>query len=153
MRSGSKRPMIGPRPCAYACVYLDPVFTSQSYEIIISTSTRRTNLSVFLVLMLMSTQPSSLAYRCACAYACAYALVKTRLKACQTTSSDGKRYRGLCRPNRLYFNYCLETTAKFKLNWSKEAGTISWVRKNLNRYGVDRRIGMRIVLAIFVLAW
>ena len=47
--------MIGPRPCAYACVYLDPP-----------------NLSVFLVLMLMSTQPSSLAYRCACAYAYAY---------------------------------------------------------------------------------
>ena len=104
----------------YLCLCLSrPRFhRSQSYEIIISTSTRRTNLSVFLVLMLMSTQPSSLAYRCACAcaYACAYALVKTRLKACQTTSSDGKRYRGLCRPNRLYFNYCLETTAKFKLN-------------------------------------
>ena len=24
--------MIGPRPCAYACVYVDPVFTSQSYD-------------------------------------------------------------------------------------------------------------------------
>ena len=67
--------MIGPQPCAYACAYVDPVFTSQSYD---STSTRRTNLSVFLVLMLMlmSTQ-FSLAYLCTCAYA--YALVKTRL--------------------------------------------------------------------------
>ena len=55
MRSGSKWPMTGPRPCAYACAYVDPVFThSQSYDI--STSTRRTSLSVFLVLMLMSTQ-------------------------------------------------------------------------------------------------
>ena len=46
--------MIGPRPCAYACAYVDPVFTSQSYDISISTSTRRTNLSVFLVLVLIS---------------------------------------------------------------------------------------------------
>ena len=44
--------MIGPRPCAYACAYVDPVFTSQSYDIGISTSTRRTNLSVFLALIL-----------------------------------------------------------------------------------------------------
>ena len=58
--------MIGPRPCAYSCAYVDPVFTS----------TRITNLNVFLVLMLMSIQ-FSLAYACACAYA--YALVKTRL--------------------------------------------------------------------------
>ena len=70
--------MIGPRPCAYACAYVDPVFTSQSYDISISTSTRITYLLVFLVLMLMSTQ-FSLAYICACAYY-AYALVKTRLK-------------------------------------------------------------------------
>ena len=57
--------MIGPLPCAYACANVDPVFTSQSYHISIITSTR-TNLSVFLVLMLMlmSTQ-SSLAYTCA----------------------------------------------------------------------------------------
>ena len=66
--------MIGSRPCAYACGYVDPVFISQSYDISISTSTRRTNLSVFLVLILMSTQ-FSLAYTSACAYA--YALVKT----------------------------------------------------------------------------
>ena len=64
--------MIGPWPCAYACAYVDPVFTGQSYDISISTSTRRTNLSVFLVLMLMSTQ-FSLAY--IRASASAYALV------------------------------------------------------------------------------
>ena len=79
MRSGSKWPMIGPQPYAYA----DPVFSSQSYDISISTSRRRMNLSVFfvLMLMLMSTQ-FSLAYTCACAcaYVYAYALVKTRLK-------------------------------------------------------------------------
>ena len=78
MRYGSKWRMIGPRPCAYACAYVDPVFTSQSYDI--STSTRRANLSVFLMLMLMlmSTQ-FSLAYTCnahAYSYASAYALVK-----------------------------------------------------------------------------
>ena len=82
MRSGSKSPMIGPRPCAYACAYVDPVFTSQSYDISKNTSTRRTNFtkSVFLLLMLMSTQ-FSLAYACACAcaYDYAYALVKTSL--------------------------------------------------------------------------
>ena len=59
------------------CAYVDPVFTSPGYDISISTSTRRTNLSVFPVLMLMSTQ-FSLAYTCAYAYAYAYALVKTR---------------------------------------------------------------------------
>ena len=71
--------IIGPRPCAYACAYVDPVFTSQSYDISISTTTRRTNLSVFLVLMLMlmSTQ-FSLAYTCACAYANTYALSENR---------------------------------------------------------------------------
>ena len=75
--------MIGPRPCAYANAYVNinvnTVFTSQSYDISIRTSTKRTNLSVFLVFMLvhMSTQ-FSLAYTCPCAYA--YALVKTRLK-------------------------------------------------------------------------
>ena len=37
--------MIGPRPCAYARSYVDPVFCSQSYDISISTSARRTNLS------------------------------------------------------------------------------------------------------------
>ena len=56
--------MIGPRTCAYACPYVDPVFTSQSYNISISTSTRRTNLSIFLVLVLMVM----------------HGLVKTRLK-------------------------------------------------------------------------
>ena len=76
--------MIGPRPCSYACAYVDPVFTSQSYDISISISTRRTNLSVFLVLMLMlmSTQ-FSLAYTSACAYV----LAKTRLKR-ESTITD-----------------------------------------------------------------
>ena len=64
--------MIGPRPCAYARAYVDPVFTSQAK--------RKTNLSVFLVLMLMLMWPQfSLAYTCACAYDYAYASVKTRL--------------------------------------------------------------------------
>ena len=74
--------MIGQRPCAYASAYLDAVFTSQGYDISISASTRRTILSVFLLLMLMPTK-FSLAYTCACAYAYAhvYALVKTRLKS------------------------------------------------------------------------
>ena len=68
--------MIGPRPCAYAYPWVDPVFISQSYDISISTNTRRANLSVFLVLLLllMSTQ-FSLAYTCSYPYA----LVKTRL--------------------------------------------------------------------------
>ena len=50
-----------------------------------STSIRRTTLSVFFVLtlMLVSTQ-FSLAYTCACACACAYALVKTRLNRIST---------------------------------------------------------------------
>ena len=87
MRSGSKWPMIGPRPCAYACAYVDPVFTGQSYDINISTRTRRTNLSVFLVLTLMSTQ-FSLVYTCAsalCLCLCAYgnqALVWMRIGRC-----------------------------------------------------------------------
>ena len=69
--------MIGPRLCAYAYAYVDPVFTGQSYVINISTSKKRTNLSVFLVLTLMSTQ-FSLVYTCACACAYAYALMETR---------------------------------------------------------------------------
>ena len=79
MRSGSKWPVIGPRPCA---AYVDLVFTSQSYDISISTSTRRTNLSVFLVLIIMSTK-LALPYTCACAYAYAYALVKTMFNTSQ----------------------------------------------------------------------
>ena len=31
--------MIGLRPCAYPCAYVDPVFTCQSYDISISTNT------------------------------------------------------------------------------------------------------------------
>ena len=74
MRSGSKWPMISPRRCAYACAYINPVFTSQSYDISVSTSTRRTNLSVFLVLMLMlmlmSTQFSLAIHMCLCLCLC-----------------------------------------------------------------------------------
>ena len=44
--------MIGPRPRAYACGCVDPVLTSESYDISISISTRRTDI-VLLVLMLM----------------------------------------------------------------------------------------------------
>ena len=69
--------MISPLRCAYARAYVDPVFTIQSYDT--SISTRGTNLSVFLVLMLvLMSRQFSLAYTCACAYT--YALVKTRLK-------------------------------------------------------------------------
>ena len=68
MGSGSKWPMNGPRPCAYACAFVGPVFTSQSYDISISTRTRRTNLSVFLVLLLtlMSTHFSLAIHMCLC---------------------------------------------------------------------------------------
>ena len=70
--------------CAYACAYVDPVFISQSYDISISTSTRRTNLSVFpMWLCLCLCRPSFhllISYTCACAYVYAYALVKTGLK-------------------------------------------------------------------------
>ena len=74
--------MIGPRPCAYACAHVDPVFTGQSYDISISISTRRTNLSVFLCLCFCLRRPSYhlLHMWCAYAYVYAYALVKTRLK-------------------------------------------------------------------------
>ena len=59
--------------CAYAWRYIDPVLTSQNYDISISISTRRTNTSVRLVLMLMLMSPVfSLAYTCACAYAYPY---------------------------------------------------------------------------------
>ena len=84
--------MIGPRLCAYACAYVDPVFTSQSYDISISTSIRRTNLSAFLLLMLMLTQ-FSLAYTCACAYAYAYALVKNQALPLKTIL-DMQRFHG-----------------------------------------------------------
>ena len=87
--------MIGPQPCAYACASVDPVSTSQSYDVSKNTSPRRANLSVFLalmllVLMLMSTQ-FSLAYTraCACAHDYVYALVKTSLYGLM----DVKRHR------------------------------------------------------------
>ena len=111
--------MIGPRPCAYACVYRDPVFTSQSYDIIISPRTRRTNLSVFLVLMLMSTQPSALGYRCASASAsaCAYALVKTRL-----TVKPSQAY-----PPRFYqwIDYLKNESVSLSRNWCQIQSGIS----------------------------
>ena len=75
--------MIGPRPCAYmyACAYFDPVFTIQSYDIQCKHKNKRNLLVCFscayAILTLMSTQ-FSLAYTCAYAYA--YALVKTRFK-------------------------------------------------------------------------
>ena len=130
MRSGSKWPMIGPLPCAYAGAYVDPVFTSQSYDI--STSTR-TNLSVFLVLMLMlmSTQ-SSLAYTCACAYAYACALVKNRLKQRrrrrQRERQKSKGFRSakqqLCTFIKLFYTflcrYCTTTTWKCLISRSVE---------------------------------
>ena len=77
--------MIDPRPCAYACAYVNPVFTCQSYDISISTSARGTNLSIFLVVLLMhmSTQ-FSLAYTCAYPYA----LVKTRLYSLENVHND-----------------------------------------------------------------
>ena len=75
--------MIGPWPCAYACAYVDPVFASQCYDI--SITIRRTNLSVFLVLMLTQF---SLTYTYTCAYA--YALVKTRLN-----QHEGVEFRGV----------------------------------------------------------
>ena len=39
--------------CAYACAYVEPVFISQSYDISIITTTRRLNLSVFIILTLL----------------------------------------------------------------------------------------------------
>ena len=60
-----------------SCAYAEPVLTSHSYSI----STRRANMSVLHVLMLMSPV-FALAYTCACvyAYAYAYAPVKIRLQ-------------------------------------------------------------------------
>ena len=106
--------MIGPRPCTYACAYVDSVFTSQSYDI--SISTRRTNLSVFLVLMLMSTQ-FSLAYTCAFVYASAYtyALMKTRLiafKSYYRLAGIGGLIRSNLVPRVLSYQSPLETRSK-----------------------------------------
>ena len=54
--------MIGPVPCA--CAYVDPVFTSQSYDI---TQVERTCLFFLCLCLLMSPPVFSLAYTCACA--------------------------------------------------------------------------------------
>ena len=92
MRSGSKWPMISPRRCAYACAYVDPVFTPQSYDISVTTSTRRTNLSVFLVLMLilmlMSTQFSLAIHMCLCLCLC---LCASEKKGLWQTANRGLR--------------------------------------------------------------
>ena len=69
--------MIGPRPCAYPCAYVDPVFTSQGYDISISTSTK--NELVRFSCAYAYVDQFSLAYTCAYAHAYAYVLVKTRL--------------------------------------------------------------------------
>ena len=69
--------MIGPRPCAYPCAYVDPVFTSQSYKISISTSTKNELVPFSCAYAYAYVDQFSLAYTCAYAYA--YALVKTRL--------------------------------------------------------------------------
>ena len=120
--------MIGPRPCAYACAYVDPVFTSQSYQINISTSTRRTNLYVFLVLMLMSTH-FSLAYVCACAYA--YALVKTRLycdlvKMRYTYWLWAACWASLHKPFRKPFGWCIWDTPPLFQTGILVASQVSW---------------------------
>ena len=68
--------MIGPRLCAY----VDPVFTSQSYDII-KHKCKKNELASFSCAYAYVTlcRPSfHLLYSCACAYA--YALEKTRLK-------------------------------------------------------------------------
>ena len=112
MRSGSKWPMIGLRPCAYYCAYVNPVFTSQSYDISISTSTRRTNLSLFLVLMLntlMSTQ-FPLAYICAYAYV----LMKTRLNFLDTDRDCKLKKEKLNTIFSKKKSTCTDTFLKFK---------------------------------------
>ena len=58
MRSWSKWPMIGPRPCAHPCTYVDPVLTSQSYDISISTSTNNELVPFFVCLCLCLCRPS-----------------------------------------------------------------------------------------------
>ena len=70
MRSGSNWPMIGRRPCAYACAYVNPVFTSQSYDIQHKHKHKKNELVHF---------------------SCAYALVKTRLKilSCRVNTTSG----------------------------------------------------------------
>ena len=73
MSSGSKCPKIGPGLCAYACAYVDPVLTSQSYDISIGTKHVRSS-SGYAYAYVAGV---SLAYTSAGAYA--YALVQTRL--------------------------------------------------------------------------
>ena len=110
--------MIGPRPCAYSCAYVDPVFTS----------TRITSLNVFLVLMLMSIQ-FSLAYACACAYA--YALVKTRLycdlvKMRYTYWLWAACWASLHKPFRKPFGWCIWDTPPLFETGILVASQVSW---------------------------
>ena len=60
-------------------------------------------------------------------------------KACQATSSDGKRYRGLCKPNRLSFNYCLVDNSEIQIKLIERRNDFDLVRENsLRSYGIDR---------------
>ena len=54
-------------------------------------------------------------------------------KACQATSSDGKRYRGLCKLNRLSFNYCLVDNSEIQIKLIERRNNFDLVRENLNR--------------------
>ena len=58
MRSWSKWPMTGPRPCAYAWAYADPVFTSQSHDISISLAREERTCPFFLSLCFCLCRPS-----------------------------------------------------------------------------------------------
>ena len=70
--------MIGPRPCAYPCAYVDPVLTSQSYDISISTSTNNELVRFSCAYAYAYVDLVSLGYTCDYAYT--YALVvKIRL--------------------------------------------------------------------------
>ena len=78
--------MIGPglrSTRSYACAYVDPVFTSQRYDISISISTREERTCPFFLVLTAYTYVDPvfaglLTHDCACTYA--YALVKTRLR-------------------------------------------------------------------------
>ena len=74
--------MIGPGPRSYACAYVNPVLTSQRFDISISINTREERTCPFFLwlLLLYLCRPSFrlLKHDCACTYA--YALVKTSLR-------------------------------------------------------------------------
>ena len=54
--------VIGPRPCANACANVNPVFTCQSYDITISTSTKNDLVRFSCAYALLMTTQFSLAY-------------------------------------------------------------------------------------------